>query len=547
MRKNALARSIATLIGGLGLATVSYADVIPGTGGAPSATQLGAATATTLVVNNGGVGHSLIAPYFNAQNGNATIISVVNTDTVNGKVMKVRFRGASNSDDILDFTVLMSPGDVWNATISAPTADSPAQIVTQDRTCTLPQLAQGVAQPFVTARLTTKGSNNIPNNTREGYIEIFNMADIPSTAMYGAGGTSNSTLYTAIKHVNGVPPCTPDAINAAILNTNWTNVVADETAAAGFGLATPTTGLFGNWVIINVPQTTTYSGEMVAIRAVDAAGVDARGNFVVFPQSATAYGAGIDAVTADPLLRTTSFTALGLTGIGVGPVAGPIPAAFFDLPDMSTPYVTGVADPLVQAGILTDALAVRSVMNEYATDPIITAKTDWAFSMPTRRYTVAMDYSAATSRRLFSEVRAITGPGAGNAYFHTANTSVSTANTQQVCVAAIGQTFYDREEQTKTSGAVFSPGNLSVTNFCGETSVLSFADSGVSVLGASVARQDTGSSAFVNGWGLVNVFTAGTNLGLPILGAAFIKATNPVAGAGFSGTYGFTSEHRFTR
>ena len=57
-----------------------------------------------LVVNDGGIGHALITPYFTAQNGNATLISLVNTDLANGKALKVRFRGASNSDDILDFT-----------------------------------------------------------------------------------------------------------------------------------------------------------------------------------------------------------------------------------------------------------------------------------------------------------------------------------------------------------------------------------------------------------------------------------------------------------
>lgn len=548
MRKNALAMSIATLIGGMGFVGAASADVVAGTL-TPNASTLGATDATGLVVNNGGVGHQLITPYFNAQNGNATIISVTNTDTTNGKVMKVRFRGASNSDDILDFTVLMSPGDVWNATITAPTATSPAQIVTQDRTCTLPQLSQGVAQPFVTTRLTTKGGNDIPNNTREGYIEIFNMADIPSQAVYGTGA-QQSALFTAIKHVNGVPPCTGTVINAAILDQNHT---AEGTAAVR-GLATPTTGLFGNWVIINVPQTTTYSGEMVAIRAVVDATVanpvDGRGKFVVFPQSATAYGTTglpIDHVTADPLLRTVAFTAVSSAGVTAGPTAAAaIPAAFFDLPDMSTPYVVGAAStsaPLAQAATLTGALAVRNIINEYATDAIITAKTDWVFSMPTRRYSVAMDYAPTTSRRLYSFVVPV---GTITPYFHDSNTAVGTVNTQQICVDANAQTFYDREETTKTSGAVFSPGNVSVTRFCGETSVLSFADAGLSVLGATVARQDTGSSAFVNGWGNV-ALTAPAGLGLPVLGGSFIKATNPSAGAGFAGTYGITSEHRFVR
>ena len=110
MRKNVLALSIAAMIGGLGFAGVASADVVPGTG--VGAGSLSLTDATSLQVSQGGIGHSLIVPYFNAQNGNMTVLHVVNTDTVNGKAMKVRFRGALNSDDVLDFQVFMSPGDV---------------------------------------------------------------------------------------------------------------------------------------------------------------------------------------------------------------------------------------------------------------------------------------------------------------------------------------------------------------------------------------------------------------------------------------------------
>ena len=68
-------------------------------------------------VQAGGIGHVLVTPYFSTANGNTTLLSLVNTDSVNGKAVKVRFRGAANSDDILDFTVLMSPSDVWTASV----------------------------------------------------------------------------------------------------------------------------------------------------------------------------------------------------------------------------------------------------------------------------------------------------------------------------------------------------------------------------------------------------------------------------------------------
>ena len=69
----------------------------------------------------------------------------------------------------------------------------------------------------------TLTGDNLANGTREGYIEIFNMADIPplkaaaapvadlvGATTAGTDATVGSTanpLYTAIKHVGGVAPC----------------------------------------------------------------------------------------------------------------------------------------------------------------------------------------------------------------------------------------------------------------------------------------------------------------------------------------------------
>ena len=543
MKKNVLALSIAAMIGGLGFAGAASAVVIPGTA-TPTATTLGATDADAFELSNGGVGHNLIVPYFTAQDGNMTVLHLTNTDVKNGKAVKVRFRGAANSDDILDFQVLLSPGDVWTGAVTAG-ADGVAQLTTADGTCTVPTLTKGVAQSFDTRRL--QGSLSAADKaagTREGYVEIFNMADIPDAAVYGAGTDAKSALFTAIKHVGGVAPCTASVIDAALLETNYT-----EPTAAAAGFATPTTGLMGDWYIINVAKTTTFSGGATALTAVSAAGVAGRGNFVLFPQLSASVGAP-DAYTADPALRTvvanvnTSKDDAGLipAALPVGYTLPVVEAAYYDLPDLSTPYLTGLPTgalgPAKQAELLTQQLAVKSITNQYANDASITAKTDWVFSMPTRRYSVAMDYRADAPVRVFT-------PGilnGGAAFFYTGNTAVDAG---KICVNSNGQSFFDREETTKSSGAVFSPGSVDKTRFCGETSVLSFADAGTSVLGATVARQDTGSSAYVNGWSVIS--TANGGAGLPILGSSFIKLTNPQASAGMSGTYGITWPHRFTK
>lgn len=518
MRKNVLALSIAAMIGGLGFA--------------------GAASAQ-LAVNASGAGHMLLVPYYTAQNGNMSVFHVVNTDTVNGKAVKVRFRGAANSDDVLDFQVFMSPGDVWTAAVTKG-ANDVAQLVTADGTCTLPAIAKNTPVSFVQDRLpSSMSAADKASNTREGYVEIFNMADISAATAAGNNPANpsvvaNYPLYTAIKHVNGVAPCTDSVLNDTLTNTNGTLSA----------LTAPTGGLTGSWYVINVPQTTTFSG---AANAIVATGTT---NIVFSPQTT-----GTPTLfSADPLFK-----------------GGVLTAQNYDLPDLSTPYVTASsqANADIQAGVLTSQLARSAVINQYATDAEVTAKTDWVFSMPTRRYSIAANYGAtvgstygvAGGTSLSGSLAATGGTGTpstdktkayrvintavlsvapaaptGVGFFTDANTSVNAAG--QICLSSISQVFRDREETSKSAGAVFSPGNVSLLPLCGEVSVLNFASG--SVLGASVAAGSV-SGAYTNGWGQINFKAPG----VPVLGAAFIKVTNPNASAGVSGNYGVTWPHAY--
>lgn len=574
MKKNVLALSIAAMIGGLGFAGAASADVLVGTGplhidpAVPPNSMMSASNANALSLAEGGVGHMLLVPYFNAQNGNMTVLHVVNTDTVNGKAVKVRFRGAANSDDVMDFQVFMSPGDVWTAAVTAG-ADGIAQIVTADNTCTVPALGKNTPQSFSTGRLDpNKSDTDKANGTREGYVEIFNMADIPSDKIYTVGTTANtnSALYTAIKHVNAVAPCSVagSPAEATLFSTALENYTV-EADAANAGFDTPTGGLMGDWYIINVPETTTFSGASTAVVA------DGRGNFVHFPQIDSPVAAAvIDGLTADPLLRTDALKTDGVLFSATGVPA--LAAGNYDLPDMSTPYLAAnLNNPKQQAINLTSALAVTSVTNQYANDESITAKTDWVFSMPTRRYSVAANYKAITgstpandtntSYRLFSDlVTAVTPDAVATAqdeWFFAANTPVATDGSGNICVKADGQRFWDREETTPgstTPGPVFSPrtpGVDAVVALCGEASVLAFKDLGNSVLASSVARSTMTSGTYTNGWGVVTtnnpVGTPAVNVGLPLMGSSFIKLTNPQVAAGLSGTYGITWPHRFTK
>lgn len=564
MKKKVLALSIAAMIGGVANAGVAIETAAVAAGPTVANVAIDATAATSLNVSADGIGHILMVPYFSTNNGNATLLSLVNTDTVRGKAVKVRFRSAANSDDIFDFQIYMSPGDVWTANVSQG-ADGKSVMNTADKSCTLPF---SVNQSFITDRLPAAADTATKAAwTREGYVEIFNMADI-------VDDTSVTTdLYTAVKHVNGVAPCSSAGFNWTKLQSDVTTGGANpwDLSSNGINFRAPTTGLTGSWTIINVAgASVAWSGNMTAIRA-DLTGAASTGRIVFSPQMAST-AATPDNFTSDPLLRTTTAPASetaavrGDTHGAVGAAGTAVLTALnFDLPDLSTPYLTtGALDvvplgaiagvvtthPVAQANMVSGALGVTSVVNEYLTDTAITAATDWTFSMPTRRYGVAVNYAApasVTNKRVYTK---------GNQYFRTGNTSFSG---NLVCVAASTLSAFDREERFPSAGFVISPGTAGSLEFCGEVSVLSF--NSTNVLGASLAAKNIdatyrdgwlsvatpGLGAFTGAGATSNVDAAATGrAGLPIIGASFVKATGPVV-AGKSTTFGLTNAHRATR
>ena len=191
--------------------------------GAGALAMAGAANA--VYVNQDGLGQALVYPYYTVRGGNVTLISVVNT-TTQAKAVKVRFLEGKNSVEVLDFNLFMSAKDVWTGGILA-TADG-AMIVTGDRSCTNPRIpAAGV--PFRnTLFLNDAAALQSLDRTREGYVEMLEMATIPNATALGI----------AVTHVNGTAPCTTARIN-------------DAGFTSATGLAAPSGGLFGNGTILN--------------------------------------------------------------------------------------------------------------------------------------------------------------------------------------------------------------------------------------------------------------------------------------------------------
>ena len=551
MKKSILAVSAAVAIGGMGFAGAAHAVyyfgdganstyggvVMGGLAGVSHKTL--AANATGVALNEGGIGNYLFTPYFTTQQDNNTLVSIVNTDNVNGKIVKVRFRGAANSEDLLDFQVFLSPSDVWTASLTQG-ADGKTVITTPDKSCTLPSIgtAPTADRTFKTNRLvsvypgalgpvlTTDEQKNA--QTREGYIEYLNMADV----------VPGSPLFGAIKHVNGVAPCTPSMM--AVLSSTAAGVagtgplVTDSNDISALGLSAASGGLTGTWSIFSNAQTKAYGDNHIAVEAVDGAGNPARGQISYAPQLAqgiTDTGAPATVVsqgTADPVL----------TG-------SPNSVMWNDLPDMSTPVPSGAITPLGSVIALSTALSKETLNNEFVATAgagAVPWDTDWVVSHATRRYyaTLTPGGSTATNTNPFYSAISPTTPSV-----NAPNLAPRvTAGGYMLCQAGT-LTGFDREEGT--AGVAFSPS--SQTPFCGEVNVLSF-NRASQALNASVTNQvvtlTVDGQPIQAGWAklaLRKASSASTALGAPVVGYSATSAINTST----NGNFGYNNRHRWTR
>lgn len=200
-----------------------------------------ATTAEAVYRNPDGTGMVLIYPYYtvNSVNNNSfnTYISVTNT-TSQAKVTKVRFREGRTSAEVLDFNLYLSPNDVWVGAVGpqGTAADSPAILVGNFETsCTYPAIPAG-GEPFKNTAYLSPLIDALPgtglDRTREGYVEIFDMATL-------LGAAAANVTHTGI----GASPPNCSAMRI--------NLLAPGSPFALL-LTAPTGGMYGEGTIINV-------------------------------------------------------------------------------------------------------------------------------------------------------------------------------------------------------------------------------------------------------------------------------------------------------
>lgn len=522
MKKNLLAASLALALGSM----AGVASAAPGP-----------------AVAANGVGQINVLPYYSVQDSYNTLMTITNTDTVNGKAVKVRFRAAEWSDDALDFQIFLSPADVWTGAFGI--LDGKLVLKTQDKSCSLPASLDG--QEFTTIRVEGGSVDRL----KEGYVEIITMADIPEKLTVGESVSSyQNPLFTAIKHKDGVAPCgttvtgllEDSALNPAPVPDELP-LEADAAKAANRGL----------WMVPPAKPSLTSSATIIAVADSKAFTVPATAfagdnvvfakkqyfrqtNGLVYQTGSTTAVVGDDQLanlTADNLFYASGAAATNFAGAGY-------PTYQFDLPDLSTPFTGGVtADEWRNA--LAAQLQKGLLATDYVIAPSIKASTDILLSQPVRRYFYeysgpVTDSTAKEGEQYNRTIRDVKRLVRGE----PATMYAGLTKSNQVEIGS--PVFYDREERTfvSTDDIVVSPQEPGVAAkyyLKGEVSVVSVKNGAgaTGALGGRLTNVDWSfTQNYTSGWAILDTVAkagAATNNQLPLIGFTAINIFNGDAGA----------------
>jgi len=453
-------------------------------------------------VNGDGLGEALLYPYYTARGGNNTLLSVVNT-TTNAKAVKVRFREAKNSEDVLDFNLYLSPYDVWTAAVVQNGAG--ARLITGDASCTAPAKTSWVslgggayAVDFFgfAYNATDGGAAQTLDRTLDGYVEIIEMATIVANTTVGG------PIWTGAKHnAAGVPPCT--------------NIPTGAVSVSGVGIDPPSGGMFGGVTFISTGNGASTSVNATALNGFGRPGIITPSDNV--SPNLQDHGSAVTAVSTPTQVIVATFPGT--------PIAG--------------------TTTLTAARATAAALTSLNVYGEYSYSATLSLGTDWVITHPTKNYFVNTNTTPIA-------------PFSSN-WIRTSKVACET-------VSLIGTDREEGRQGGPGVGFSPKPPDSDPNSLCYEANVISFGNgSGASTVLASnntlwlaAIQQTVGSTVKDGGWldlqftgtnalaGTSAALTAGLNLttgatfggstvtfqGLPVIGfaASQAKVTNPPAG-----------------
>ena len=458
---------------------------------AVAATVLGAAAAQAgQYVNPDKTGEVLLFPFYNADNGNATNMSIVNTTTA-VKAVKIRFVEYKNSDEVLDFNLYLSPRDHFAFGVVKDPNGTGGAVITSDNSCTVPALgsANGAfagtttanadgsttrVQPFVNYQYAKDADATI-ERTLMGHVEVIEMGVVTNVdAKKGAHAAF------ATHGATGVP------VSCAGLDASWAGGAWKTNGNAG--ITAPTGGLYGLSYHINVTDAAAFGFEPTAIDDW-AEGVNHTDPGKLFPS------------------------------IAVGGVS------FATLKDGAGGDQH--REELFSSGIeaTTAILQTTSISNDVMTNPAIAGMTDWVVSFPTKRAHVDVAKKAS-----------VVPPFVNNWIGEKKEVPAC----EEVVISQ-----WDREEAFTANTNGFSPSPAATTTkMCNEVAVIAMGAGTTSAMMVTTGLTNV-SFPYSDGWQQIGFAQSMTNdagtvnvNGLPAIGFAAYKIANGAM------SYGNAAEHK---
>jgi len=540
-----------------------------------------AGMANAVNLNPDGLGQVLLYPYYTVNDGNATLLSVVNT-TNEAKAVKVRFLESLNSAEVLDFNLYLSPFDVWSASIVSTEAG--ASLVTNDTSCTVPNgVGSGEGTAFVNFEFAGNNPDIIgeigqirlggPGGTlvdlsdaerfRQGHVEMIEMGSLFDS------GTFRPSFWTTHTASTRLPA------NCAALQSAWTQgtynaASSSNPALAGWaglggedfrgrGVNAPSGGLFGGAVIVDVAFGRSVSYNADAIDGFySPVGLVETGDIALFGSVDLHREPG----TIKPDLRDARTNA--------------------DDSATASVFVNGdVVDATFIEGIdaVSAVLMSRYIFNEFNLETGLAAASDWVVTFPTKRaHTYQfITYDGDGNVVAVPDISPFTGPTEAG---EPANLRDALPFDTFGHCEFYGFSRWDREELPSAPATVIPivspppPQGPAAPNprLCWEANVIAFnqnlaADTPSAVLGATPKQGAHGLSGqftnIQNGWARIefdNPSSAGFQnflvsddaaptafVGLPVLGFWAADYTNDNVEAGVRANFSQIHKHRAAR
>lgn len=469
------------------------------------------------------LGEVILFPYYTVNNGYNTNINITNTSE-NTVVFKIRFREAENSRDARDFNVILSPYDVWTATITASgdAADAPARLITADQSCTAGELLKLTSDSADKRRYidftnydyigsNKDGGRQGLDRTREGYIEVIQMGHIkprnPGAPSPQLDFTDAANVGDNAKHKSNGVPKNCDAVRQAFAEANVS--ATDDEWLEPINVLKASANLINtaNGKAITMEPTVLANFYNPAGSGVDGAG-PAGQNLITYPESQQPGLADVSPAVA--VLNYDNAT----SGI-------------------ATSFATEV-------NAVSALISRNTVANQYSVNPATGAQTDWVITFPTKYYYVDERQG-----------------GVGNSSVAPFEQSTTFQNGRGCAGVTVGFRFFDREEDEKiaisTVGFSPAPPEADPDQVCNESQVLTFANSNLlgSAEPANVPVDDAG---FTKGWMSLVFPSAGaltsednyTFTGYPVIGFSATTLENGTNNAAIL-NYGFSAQHGYTR